>query len=55
MAVSGGYRLATASVIPVSIAQRIAKGLPAIGREEINISGAIENPTGILEVSIIAQ
>jgi 2-methylaconitate cis-trans-isomerase PrpF len=55
MAVSGGCCLAAAALIPGSVAQRVAQGLPAPARDDAEIEVGIENPAGILQATVIAK
>ncbi|WP_291330006.1 PrpF domain-containing protein [Desulfovibrio sp. UCD-KL4C] len=55
MAVSGGCCLAAAALIPGSVANKIAQGLPALSGKNMEVAVAIENPAGILEATIIAR
>jgi 4-oxalomesaconate tautomerase len=55
MAVSGGCCLAAATLIPGSVAQEIARGVPACGPEFEEVDVGIENPAGVLEATIEAR
>jgi len=55
MAVSGGCCLATAALIPGSVAHAIARGLPLVGSEFSEVDVGIENPAGVLEATIEAR
>ena len=55
MAVSGGCCLAAAALIPGSVANAVASGLPVISAGETEVDVAIENPAGILEATIVAS
>ena len=55
MAVSGGCCLAAATLIPGSIAQQVAHGVPALGDDYADIAVAIENPAGMLDTTVVAR
>lgn len=55
MAVSGGCCLAAASLVPGSVAQRVARGLPVVGAEFADVEVGIENPAGILDATVVAR
>ena len=55
MAVSGGCCLAAATLIPGSIAHRIARASTPVGREFSESSVAVENPAGVLNAAIVAR
>jgi 2-methylaconitate cis-trans-isomerase PrpF len=55
MAVSGGCCLAAATLIPGSIAQQAAHGVPALGDDYADIAVAIENPAGMLDATVVAR
>jgi hypothetical protein len=55
MAVSGGCCLAAAALIPGSVAQGVAQGLPSAGADFGEVDVGIENPAGILEATIEAR
>ena len=55
MAVSGGCCLAAAALIPGSVAQGVAQGLPTAGAEFGEVDVGIENPAGVLEATIEAR
>jgi 2-methylaconitate cis-trans-isomerase PrpF len=55
MAVSGGCCLAAAALIPGSVAQRVAQGLPGAGADYAEVQVGIENPAGILDATVIAR
>lgn len=52
LAVSGGCCLAAAALIPGSVANLIAEGLPAACGNDANIAVAIENPAGLLDTEM---
>jgi 2-methylaconitate cis-trans-isomerase PrpF len=52
MAVTGGCCLAAACLMPGSVAQQIARGLPALGAQSSEVQVDIENPAGILSATI---
>lgn len=55
MAVSGGCCLAAACLVPGSVAQRVARGLPVLGGEFSDVEVGIENPAGILDATVVAR
>ncbi|KQQ40382.1 PrpF protein [Duganella sp. Leaf126] len=55
MAVSGGCCLAAATLIPGSVAQQAARGLPPIGSDFADVAVGIENPAGILDATVVAR
>jgi 2-methylaconitate cis-trans-isomerase PrpF len=55
MAVSGGCCLAAATLIPGTVAHRVAQGLTVPGPQETDIEVAIENPAGILTTTVVAH
>ena len=55
MAVSGGCCLAAAALIPGSVAQRVAQGMPPLGDEYADIAVEIEHPAGILDATVVAR
>jgi 4-oxalomesaconate tautomerase len=55
MAVSGGCCLAAAALVPGSVAQRVAVGLPAVAGEYGEVEVGIENPAGVLKAAIDAR
>lgn len=55
MAVSGGCCLAAATLIPGSVANRVAQGVAPCGTHFDEVSVRIENPAGILEAIISAR
>ena len=54
LAVSGGCCLASACLIPGSVAQRLARGVPAVGPDAATFDIALENPAGLLATRIQA-
>jgi len=55
MAVSGGCCLAAAALVPDSVAQRVAHGVPSLGGGFADVEVGIENPAGILDATVIAR
>jgi len=55
MAVSGGCCLAAAVLVPGSVAQRVAHGVPSLGGELADVEVGIENPAGILDATVVAR
>lgn len=55
MAVSGACCLAAATLIPGSVAQRIAIGVPEASPRGSEVVVGIENPAGILEATVAAS
>lgn len=55
MAVSGGCCLAAAVLVPGSVAQRVAHGVPSLGGEFADVEVGIENPAGILDATVVAR
>lgn len=55
MAVSGGCCLAAASLIPGTVAHRLAQGLPALTDAYADIQLELENPAGILHATVVAR
>lgn len=55
MAVSGGCCLAAAALVPGSVAQRVAHGVPALGSAFADVEVGIENPAGILDATVVAR
>lgn len=55
MAVSGGCCLAAAALVPGSVAQRVAHGVPAPGDAFADVEVGIENPAGILDATVVAR
>jgi len=55
MAVSGGCCLAAAALVPHSVAQRVAHGVPSLGGGFADVEVGIENPAGILDATVIAR
>lgn len=52
MAVTGGCCLAAACLIPGTVAHELARGLPALGAAQSEVTVDIENPAGILSATI---
>lgn len=55
MAVSGGCCLAAATLVPGSVAHRVAQKVPAIDHIFADIEIGIENPAGILSATVVAR
>ncbi|MDX3904188.1 MAG: PrpF domain-containing protein [Pigmentiphaga sp.] len=55
LAVSGGCCIASAALIPGTVAHAIARGLPAVGGDLGDCRVAIENPAGVLDTTIVAR
>jgi len=55
MAVSGGCCLAAAALIEGTVAHRVARGLPRVGRQPGDLLVGIENPAGLLEATVTAR
>jgi 2-methylaconitate cis-trans-isomerase PrpF len=55
MAVTGGCCLAAACLIPGTVAQEIARNVPALGPASREVQVDIENPAGILSATIEGQ
>lgn len=55
MAVSGGCCLAAAALIPGTVANDVAQGLPAVSSQFSDLGIGIENPAGILETVMDAR
>ena len=55
MAVSGGCCLAAAVLVPGSVAQRAAHGVPSLGGAFADVEVGIENPAGILDATVVAR
>jgi 4-oxalomesaconate tautomerase len=55
LAVSGGCCLASACLIPGSVAQRLARGVPVVGPGPGRFDIALENPAGLLATRIEAS
>jgi len=55
MAVSGGCCLAAATLIPGTVAHRLARGVMTPGSVESDIEVGIENPAGTLDATVIAR
>lgn len=55
MAVSGGCCLAAAVLVPGSVAQRVAHGVPSLGSAFADVEVGIENPAGILDATVVAR
>lgn len=55
MAVSGGCCLAAATLIPGSVAHRVAQGVALPGMDDAEIAVSIENPAGMLDATVVAR
>lgn len=55
LAVSGGCCIASAALIPGTVAHAAARGLPAVGGEFSDCRVGIENPAGVLDTTIVAR
>lgn len=55
MAVSGGCCLATAALLPGSVAHHVAEGLREVGLKREEFAVGIENPAGILDATVVAH
>jgi 2-methylaconitate cis-trans-isomerase PrpF len=54
LAVTGGCCLAVACLVPGTVANAVAQGLPALGRAEQAYTIAMRNPAGVLRARIVA-
>lgn len=55
MAVSGGCCLAAATLIPGSVAHRLAQGVAPLSDQYADIEVGIENPAGVLDATVVAR
>ena len=55
MAVSGGCCLAAATLIPGTVAARLAAATPQVGEQFAEFAVAMENPAGTLDATVVAR